>query len=424
MEQVHMDELSLLLHIGALVLLVIFSAFFSGSETALMALNKLKLKHQSKEGRRGAKVLENILRHPDSLIGTILLGNNLVNVASSALATSLAISLWGSEMGMLYATLLMTLVLLIFAEVTPKTFSAYHSEGVSYMVARPLKLLMVLLRPFVLFVTFFSNGIIKAMGIKRTRSDVLTEAELKTMILLGEEAGVLGSRKKEMLHGILDLREISVKDVMVPRMDMFAIDMELPVDEIKKKILSAPFSRIPVFREDIEKIAGILIVNDFLKALASGKKIQLEEIIVPPYFIPESKDIQEQLTDFQKKRVHMAIILDEFGGIEGLVTMEDLLEEIVGDIWDESDSRERWVVKHRDGSMTFDGKLTIRDLAKELGVDFPEDEFNTVAGLLLHGLGTIPSQGDSLKYLGFEFTAVKVEGLAIKKVRVTKLPED
>ncbi|MBE9502905.1 MAG: DUF21 domain-containing protein [Proteobacteria bacterium] len=418
-----MDDLSLLLHIAALVLLILCSGFFSGSETALMTLNKLKLKHQSKEGRKGAKIVESIIKRPDSLIGTILLGNNLVNVASSALATSLAISLWGSELGLLYATILMTLVLLIFAEVTPKTFAAYHSEGVSYMVARPLKLLMVLLKPFVLFVTFFSNGIIKFMGIKKIKSDVLTEDELKTMILLGEEAGFLGSKKKEMLHGILDLRDISVKDVMVPRTDIFAIDIESPMDEIKEKILSTPYSRIPVFRKNIEKIEGVLLVNDFLRAMATGAKINLEEIITPPYFIPESKDIQEQLTDFQKKRVHLAIILDEFGGIEGLVSMEDLLEEIVGEIWDESDSRERWIVKHRDGSMTVDGKLTIRDLGKELEVDLPEDEFNTVAGLLLHGLGTIPSGGDSLEYMGFQFTAVKVEGQAVKKVRVKKITE-
>ena len=418
-----MDDISLLLHIAALVLLILCSGFFSGSETALMALNKLKLKHQSKEGRKGAKIVESIIKRPDSLLGTILLGNNLVNVASSAIATSLAISLWGSELGLLYATILMTLVLLIFAEVTPKTYASYHSEGVSYMVARPLKLLMALLKPFVLFVTFFSNGIISLLGVKKIKSDVLTEDELKTMILLGEEAGILGRKKKEMLHGILDLRDISVKDVMVPRTDIFAIDIDSPMDEIKEKILSAPYSRIPVFRENIEKIEGILLVNDFLKAVASGVKIDLKEIITPPYFIPESKDIQEQLTDFQKKRFHLAIILDEFGGIEGLVSMEDLLEEIVGEIWDESDSRERWIVKHRDGSMIVDGKLTIRDLNKELGLELPEDEFNTVAGLLLHGLGTIPSQGESLEYIGFQFTAVKVEGQAVKKVRVKKLPE-
>jgi len=415
-----MDDLGFLVEIGILVLLIGFSGFFSGSETALMALNKLKLKHQLKEGRRKAKVLDSILKRPDSLIGTILLGNNLVNVASSAIATSLAISIWGNERGLLYATIIMTLVLLIFAEVTPKTYSAYHSEGVSYMVARPLKLLMILLKPFVLFVTFFSNGIIKAMGIKRSKSDVLTEDELKTIILLGEEAGFIGRKKKDMLHGILELRDINVKDVMVPRMDIFAVDVEAPIEEIKDKVCSSPYSRIPVYRGEIEKIEGVLLANDFLKALASGKDIKLEEIMTPPYFIPESKDIQEQLTDFQKKRIHMAIILDEFGGIEGLVSMEDLLEEIVGEIWDESDSRVRLIVKEADGTLIVDGKLTIRDLGKELGIELPEDEFNTIAGLLLHGLGSIPAQGDALEYMGYEFTAVKVAGHAVKKVRVKK----
>ena len=419
-----MDDLSLLIHIGVLVLLILCSGFFSGSETALMALNKLRLKHQSKEGRKGAKVVEAIIKRPDSLLGTILLGNNLVNVASSALATSLAISAWGNELGLIYATILMTIVLLIFAEVTPKTYAAYHSEGVSYLVARPLKLLMFLLKPFVLFITFFSNGIVKAMGIKKNKREAFTEDELKTVILLGEEAGFLGSKKKAMLNGILELRAINVKDVMVPRMDIFAVDMDSPIDEIKEKIFSSPFSRIPVFRENIEKIEGILLVNDFLKVLATGEKIVLKEIITPPYFIPESKDIQEQLADFQKRRVHMAVILDEFGGIEGLVTMEDLLEEIVGEIWDESDSKIRQIVQHRDGSLIVDGKLTMRDLGKELNVELPEDEYNTVAGLLLHGLGTIPSRGESLEYMGFEFTALKVEGQAVKKVKVVKVEGD
>lgn len=385
-----------------------------------MALNKLKLKHQAKEGRKRAKILENILKRPDSLIGTILLGNNLVNVASAAIATSLAISIWGNERGLLYATIIMTLVLLIFAEVTPKTFSACHSESVSYKVARPLKILMILFKPFVLFVTFFSNGIIKIMGIKKANSDVFTEDELKTIILLGEEEGFLGRKKKEMLHGVLELRDISVKDVMVPRMDIFAIDAEAPMEDIKEKICASRFSRIPVYRGDIEKIEGVLLANDFLKALATGKKIKLEDIITPPYFIPESKKIQEQLAAFQQKRIHLAIILDEFGGIEGLVSMEDLLEEIVGEIWDESDSRVRQIVKHKDGSLIVDGKLTIRDLGKELGVELPEDEFNTVAGLLLYGLGSIPEKGDSFEYMGYQFKALKVAGRSVKKIAVKK----
>ena len=415
-----MDNSGVIIEIIILVVLIGFSGFFSGSETALMALNKLKLKHQAKEGRKRAKTLENILKRPDSLIGTILLGNNLVNVASAAIATSLAISMWGNERGLFYATIIMTLVLLIFAEVTPKTYSAYYSEAVSYKVAGPLKVLMLIFKPFVFIVTFFSNGIIKMMGIKKIQSEVLTEDELKTIILLGEEEGFLGRKKKEMLHAVLELRDISVKDVMVPRMDIFAINLEAPMEEIKEKICASPFSRIPVYRGNIEKIEGVLLVNDFLKALAFGRQINLEDIITPPYFIPESKKIQEQLTDFQQKRIHMAIILDEFGGIEGLVSMEDLLEEIVGEIWDESDSRVRQIVKLKDGSLIVDGKLTIRDLGKELGVELPEDEFNTVAGLLLYGLGSIPAKGDSFEYMGYEFQALKVVGRSVKKITVKK----
>lgn len=415
-------DLSTILHLIALFVLVLCSGFFSGSETALMALNKLKLRHQIMEGRKGAKVLDKVLSRPDSLIGTILLGNNLVNVASSALATSLAISLWGSDMGILYATIIMTLVLLIFAEVTPKTFSAYHSEGVSYFVARPLAILMVVLKPLVIFITFFSNGILKTLGIKKKKGDVFSEDELKTMILMGEEEGILGSKKKNMLHGVLELRDISVKDVMVPRTEIFAINLEDSLEDVRKAIIATSYSRVPVYKGDIEKIEGVLMVNDFLKSLASGNQFKLESVINEPYFIPENKKIQEQLADFQKKRTHLAIILDEFGGIEGLVTMEDLLEEIVGEIWDESDSRTRQIVRHKDGSCTVEGKMSVRDLSKELGVELSsEDAFNTVAGLLLDGLGTIPAVGDSFEYMGFAFTASKVDGQAVKKVKVEKL---
>ena len=416
-----MDINSLLISVVALILLILVSGFFSGSETALMALNKLKLKHEAKKGRKSALILEKILHRPDKLIGTILLGNNLVNVAASSIATYVAIELWGNEFGILYATIIMTLALLIFAEVTPKTFSAYHSEGTSYMVARPLKIIMFLFKPMVTLVTFFTNGILALMRVRRKPGELFTEDELKMMILLGGETGALGKKKFDMLQGVLDLREISVKDVMVPRTEIFAVDLEDSVEEIKTKIMKSPFSRIPVFRGDIEKMEGVLLVKDFLKVLASGDEPKLEEIISPTYFIPESKNIQGQLTDFQKKRVHMAVIIDEFGGIEGLVTMEDLLEEIVGEIWDESDRKINQIIRHGDGSITVEGKFTIRDLNKSFGVNLPEDEFNTVAGLILHKLGNIPDKNDKVEYMGFEFSAKDVVGQAVKKVAIRRL---
>jgi len=415
-----MDSSSIVIHIGLLIILIILSGFFSGSETALMALNKLKLKHQAREGKKGALALEKILARPEKLLGTILLGNNLVNVAASALATSLAINLWGEEWGILYATIIMTLALLIFAEVTPKTFSAYHSEGTSYIIARPMKLIMIMLKPFVAVVNIFTNAILKVLGVKKNIGDLFSEEELKTMILIGEESGSIGTKKKEMLHGILELRDISVKDVMVPRLDMFAIDIEDSPTAIKEKILSSPYSRVPVYRGNIEQIEGIILVKDYLKVVASGVEPDIQNIMSPPYFIPETKKIQEQLTDFQRKSVHLAVIIDEFGGIEGLVSMEDLLEEIVGEIWDETDMKTSHIVRHRDGSITVDGKFTIRDLNKILEVDIPEEDFNTVAGLMLHSMGSIPSKGDSIEYMNLEIIAATVVGQAVKKVRIRK----
>ncbi len=417
-----MDDTSLLWRLGLLVVLILLSAFFSGSETALMALNKVRLKHLKKEGKKGAKLLDKIISRPDSLIGTILLGNNLVNVASSAIATSLAIYFFGPELGILYSTLIMTLVLLIFAEVTPKTYSAYHSEGVAFLVARPLALLMTLLKPLVLTVTFFTSGLLKIMGLKKEMGgDILTEDELKTMILLGEEAGHFGKKKTQMLQGILELRDISVKEVMVPRRDVFAIDMGTPLDEIKEAIIDSPYSRIPVYRGEIDKIEGVLYAKDFLKALAMGREFKLEDLVGAPYFVPETKKIQAQLADFQRNHVHLAIILDEFGGTEGIVTMEDLLEEIVGEIWDESDRELRPVTRYGDGSISVDGKLTIRELNKELDIDIPEEDFNTVAGLIMHRLGKVPEKGERHEYMGLKFTVQRMDGQAIIKIKIRKL---
>jgi len=416
-----MDLNTLLIYLAALVILILLSGFFSGSETALMAINKLKLKHEAKKGRKSAIILEKILHRPDTLIGTILLGNNLVNVGASALATSLAIEIWGAEVGIIYATIIMTLALLIFAEVTPKTFSAYHAEGTSYLVARPLELIMLVFKPMVTLVTFITNGILKLMRVRTKPGYIFTEDELKMMILLGEETGALGKDKIEMLQGVLDLREIIVKDVMVPRTEIFAVDIDNTPDEVKAKILKSPFSRVPVYRDNIEKIEGVLLVKDFLKILAVGDKPNIEELIAPSYFIPETKNIQEQLAAFQKKRVHMAVIIDEFGGVEGLVTMEDLLEEIVGEIWDESDGKKSHIVQHRNGSVTVEGKFTIRDLNKLFDVELSEEDFNTVAGLMLHSLGNIPAKDEKIEYMGYAFVAKSVVGQAIKKVTVRKV---
>jgi len=260
------------------------------------------------------------------------------------------------------------------------------------------------------------------MGINREqKGDILTEDELKTMVLLGGEAGVLGTRKKDMLRGVLDLRDISVKDVMVPRTEVFAVDIEAPLDEITEKIMATPFSRIPVYRGDIEKVEGIMLVKDFLKALAKGDDFRIEDLVGPPYFIPESKKIQAQLADFQREHVHLAIILDEFGGIEGIVSMEDLLEEIVGEIWDESDMRMKPVTRYDDGSLSVAGKLTVRELNRRIDVDLPEEEFNTVAGLVMHVLGRIPEAGEELEYMGLNFKIQRMDGQAVKKVQVRKL---
>jgi putative hemolysin len=325
----------------AIVLLLVllgFSAFFSGAETALMAISKLRLGHLAETMPVRAKLIERILKKPERLIGTILLGNNLVNVALSAIATALAISLWG-EKGIIYVTVVLTLVILIFAEITPKVYAKYFNERVSLLIAPVLNVIMGLFNPAIVVVTYITNKILLLIGVDvtKTKKPLFTEAEVLTCIKMAMDEGTITAEEKKMLSRVFTLNDKTVGEVMVPRDKMKVLHIDTPMEKIVQTILRTGHTRFPVSQGGDSDIVGFIHSKDFFKLIGAQKPISIQRILRPPYFVPADKKIDVQLRSFKAKRLHQAIVLDSKGKVAGLVTLEDILEELVGSIRDEHD---------------------------------------------------------------------------------------
>jgi putative hemolysin len=320
-----------------LVLLLGFSAFFSGSETALMAISRLRLRHLEERNPKRAKLVEHILRQPERLIGTILLGNNLVNVALTAIATAVAISLWG-ERGIVYVTAALTAVILIFAEITPKVYAKYYNERVSFWTAPILSVIMLIFRPIEVAVTYISSRLLRVMGIDVSKKKVawmMTEKVLHTAIKMGREEGAITEEERRMVSRVFTLNDLTVGEIMVPREKMTVLPLDAPLDKIVKTVLKTGFTRFPVVSGEGE-ILGTIVAKD-LFTLIDKKKPDLKKILRPPLLVPADRKIDAQLRSFKARRIHQAVVLDAGGEVAGLVTLEDILEELVGSIMDEHD---------------------------------------------------------------------------------------
>lgn len=333
MEQFHPIYMIILL-----VVLLGLSAFFSGSETALMAISRLRLRHLAVTKPRRAGMVERILKKPEKLIGAILLGNNLVNVAMSAIATAMAISIWGDR-GIVYVTAVLTLVILIFAEITPKVYAKYFNERISFIAAPILKAIMFILRPIVAAVTYVSNRLLLLMGVdvSKIKGPLMTEEEIKVCIGLGLEEGAITPEEKSMLSRVFTLNDKTVGQVMVPKEKMAVLDFNASIAELSKVILKTGYSRFPVKKWSDQEIVGFVHGKDILRFMDQDKSGSLSKIVRPPYFVPADKKIDAQLRSFQAKKLHQAVVLDKAGKVVGLITLEDILEELVGSIQDEHD---------------------------------------------------------------------------------------
>ena len=402
-----------------LLVLILLSGFFSSSETGLMAINKYRLRHLANKGHRGAKLAQNLLRKPDRLIGLILLGNNLVNILAAAIATVIGIRLFGAN-GVWIASLALTVVILIFAEVAPKTVAAVNPERIAFPASYVLYILLKIFYPVVWLVNGLANFVLKPFRV-RTNIDLiehLNREELRTLVKEGGER--IPDDHQRMLVNILDLEQATVEDVMIPRQDIVGIDLDDDWEEILLQLTQTVYTRMPVFRESIDQVEGLLHIRTVIAKLAHGALTfdELKRSVRRPYFIPEGTALTQQLLEFQRRERRMGLVVDEYGDIQGMVTLDDILEEIVGEYTAESRGKTRDIRRLDDGNYLVDGSVTLRTLNRNMDWDLPEDEASTLNGLLLEELGDIPSGKASLKIGTHIMTILEIKDNVIGKVLV------
>jgi Mg2+/Co2+ transporter CorB len=406
---------------GALLVLVILSGFFSSSETAMMSLNRYRLRHLANTGNRGAKRASEMLQRPDKLLGLILIGNNLVNNAAAALAGIIAYNLYG-DAAVAIATLILTLVMLIFAEVTPKTIAAYRPEGVAFPATLILKPLMYVLYPAVWLINAISGVLVRLFGINpaKARSDALSADELRTLV--GTTSHRIPDKNQGMLLNILDLDNVTVDEIMVPRNEVYGIDLGASDEVITQEILSSNYTRLPVFEDDINNIVGILHLRNSPRLFYNTpfNRNKLKQLLHEPYFIPENTPLHVQLHNFQKAKRRIGVVVDEYGAVMGLVTLEDILEEIVGEFTsDIADSIED-IVPQEDGSYVIDCAATVREINKALGWKLPTTGPRTLNGLLLEVLESIPESNVGLSIGDYHFEITQLGENRILSARATR----
>ena len=420
-----MDQ-GILLPTIAIVVLLLLSAFFSGSETALTGSSRARMHVLSRGGNRRARLVDQLWERKDRLIGAILLGNNLVNILASALATSVLIRLFG-DAGVAYATLVMTLMVLIFAEVLPKTYAIHNADRMALAIAPPLRLVVTVLAPVTQLIQLIVRGTMRVFGVRLDPGlgDRLAEEELRGAIdlFVAEQQEV--RQERAMLHSILDLNEVEVSEIMTHRSKVETVDIGQSRADIMESVLSSPHTRLPLWRDDPDNIVGVLHAKQLFRALheqpEAASELDVASIASPPWFIPEGTNLLAQLQAFRARGEHFAIVVDEYGEVLGVVTLEDILEEIVGEITDEHDIRIEGVRPAKDGGVVVDGDVTIRDLNRQFDWQLPDEEASTIAGLVLHEARTIPNVGQVFVFHNKRFEVLGRKRNQITSIRITQL---
>ncbi len=422
-----LDEIPLSSLFILLVVLILLSGFFSGSETGLLSLNRYRLKHMVKKGTsKGAIRASNLLKRPDRLIGIILLGNNFVNIFASAIATIIAIRLLG-ESGVMVATLLLTVVVLIFAEITPKTLAAIAPEKFAFPATLFLAPLLKVFYPLVWIINTIPNAIIRIFGFsaEQQASHSLSRDELRTVVY--ESKQQIPKKHHEMLLGVFDLEKVTVDDIMVPRNEISGIDLNDDWDTIEKSIINSQHTRLPVYEEDIDNMRGILHIRKYLSHYFNHQKKftrdDLKQILVPPYFIPEGTPLNTQLLHFQHQKQRMGMVVDEYGDVQGLATIDDILEEIVGEYTTDPADNIKEVHLQEDGSYLIDGSISIRELNRMFKWSLSTKGPKTLNGLILEYMETIPDSGTSLMLSGHPIEIVQTTNSSVKTVRYVSKKE-
>ena len=419
---------------AAILLLLVASAFFSGSETALTAASRGKLRSAADRGSKGAAQALHVTEDNERLIGSVLLGNNVVNILATSLATALLTRVFGDS-GVAAATLVMTLLVLIFAEVLPKTYAITNAETMASRVARPIGWVILIFAPVVSAVQVLVRALLRLFGV-RTDPDLNVLAvreEIAGALSLGHEEGVVDREDRDRILGALDLGDRTVEEVMLHRSNIAMIDAGRPATEILSLCLESPHTRLPLYRDEPENIVGILHAKDLLRAMhkmmgdgavetSELENFDIMDVAMTPYFIPETTTLDDQMRQFLKRHTHFALVVDEYGALRGLITLEDILEEIVGEISDEFDAeREEPIAMMEDGAYVIDGSMTIRDLNRRQDWNLPDEEANTIAGLVIHEAQMIPTEGQVFSFHGFRFEVIGREENRISTLRIRPL---
>jgi|TARA_R110000822_G_scaffold197407_3_gene335289 Mg2+/Co2+ transporter CorB len=414
-----LNDIPLLVLFALLFVLLLCSAFFSSSETGLMTINRHRVRHQARLGQRSAKLVQRLLDRPDRLIGTVLLGNNFINVLAASVATVIGLRLYGDD-GIAIATGALTLLLLIFGEVTPKTMAALHPERVAFPAAYVLYPLMRLLWPLVLVVNFISNNLLKIFGVspEDAAEHNISSEELRTIV--AEAGALIPQRHQKMLLSILDLEKATVEDIMVPRNEIIGIDLSDPWTVIRDTLTESEHTRLPVYDGSIDQLKGVVHLRR-LVGLAADDQLTPDSVLAlarEPYFIPEGTPLNQQLLNFQNQKRRIGFVVDEYGDIQGLVTLEDILEEVVGEFTSDPATRMKNVYADADGSYRIAGNVTLRSLNRNLGWKLPVKGPKTINGLLLDHLQSIPQSGKRVSIGRYEFEIIEARSHAVKAVRV------
>lgn len=407
-----------------LVFLFCCSAFFSGSETALFSLNPIRIQHLEKEGSHTAALVRQLLEHPSKLLVTILIGNETVNILASSTAASLCVRFLGEETGPVVATVAMTLLLLIFGEVTPKAFAVQTPQKYAFFACRPLLFFSKVIFPIRIVLTGIADAILRLFGGERKSHErLLTGQEFRTLLDVSEREGVVETAERKMLDNLFDFSKMSVKEIMIPRTDMFCFSLSDTLEEIIAKCRTELYARVPVYQDTIDHIVGIVYVKDLLPFFhGEHQDFHLDNVVREAYFIPETKKVQELLKDFQRKKIHIAIVVDEYGGTAGLVCLEDILEEIVGEIRDEFDTEEsRWFHRIEEGKRyTINAMMHVHEFNQLFGTDFSPEYYGTVGGLVLDQIGKVPQKGDTVHIGRLTLMVNKVRNIRILEILVEK----
>ncbi len=411
---------------GAVILMLAISAFFSMSETAITASSRARMHALEAAGDKRAAVVNRLLGLRDRLIGTILIGNNLVNTASASLTTAVLLTVFG-EVGIAYATVAVSVLIIVFAEVTPKTIAINDPDRFALKVARPLAIAVFLLSPVTRATEWLVKQLLKLFDIKLGGDGAVLSAsqEIRGQVDLLHKEGSVGKGERDMLGGLLDLQELEVSDVMVHRTKMRAIDAGLPPEDIVREVLSSPYTRMPLWRGQPDNIIGVLHAKDLLRALdaagGNAAKLDIEDLALEAWFVPDTTALRDQLKAFLKRKTHFALVVDEYGEVEGLVTLEDIIEEIVGDIKDEHDAGATGVRRLREGAVQADGGVPIRDINRVMDWRLPDEEATTIAGLVIHEARSIPDVGQAFTFYGCRFEVMRKQRNRITSLKITPL---